>query len=196
MGRVVFSAVSWFLAVLALIAGGGLMALGRWHQPFIDASAAVADGRLDAALPGFVESESRFDRLSVTKQLVPDGYDASIANQLAIMYQQGKLDELVEKAASAPSTGATHFWAGCALFSKGKDEEKPEARLAWLGRAEQEFKSALQLEPDDWNIKYDYELTQRLLAELRKQPKTPPKQLMQLLRPQPKAGGQPARRVG
>src|SRR5436189_132207 len=36
----------------------------------------------------------------------------------------------------------------------------------------------------------------RLAAELRKQPKTPPNQLMQLLRPQPKAGARPARRVG
>ena len=36
----------------------------------------------------------------------------------------------------------------------------------------------------------------RVAAELRKQPKTPPNQLMQLLRPEPKAGARPVKRVG
>ena len=55
---------------------------------------------------------------------------------------------------------------------------------------------ALELAPNDWDTRYNYELTRRLLAELRKQPKTPPKQMMQLLRPQPKTGNQPAKRIG
>ncbi len=46
------------------------------------------------------------------------------------------------------------------------------------------------------NAKQQAELVSRLAAELRKQPKTPPNQLMQLLRPQPKAGAKPVRRVG
>ena len=41
-----------------------------------------------------------------------------------------------------------------------------------------------------------FELTTRLAAELRKQPKTPHNQLMQLLRPEPKAGARPVKRVG
>jgi hypothetical protein len=36
----------------------------------------------------------------------------------------------------------------------------------------------------------------RLAAALRKQPQTPPRQLMQLLRPQPKPGARPVKRVG
>jgi hypothetical protein len=48
----------------------------------------------------------------------------------------------------------------------------------------------------DWDTKYDFELVTKLAAELRKQPKTPPNQLMQLLRPQPKPGAKPVKRVG
>src|SRR5439155_279360 len=48
----------------------------------------------------------------------------------------------------------------------------------------------------DWDTKFDFEMVTRLAAELRKQPKTPPNQLMQLLRPQPKPGAKPVRRVG
>ena len=89
-----------------------------------------------------------------------------------------------------------HFWSGCALFEKARAEEKPEARLSWMSRAEEELRRAVESAPDDWDTKYDFELVTRLAAELRRQPKTPPNQLMQLLRPQPKAGARPARRVG
>ena len=37
------------------------------------------------------------------------------------------------------------------------------------------------LEPDNWDAIYNYELTKRLFEELRKKPKTPPKQLLELL---------------
>ena len=55
---------------------------------------------------------------------------------------------------------------------------------------------AVEAAPDDWDTKFDFEMVTRLAAELRKQPKTPPNQLMQLLRPQPKPGAKPVRRVG
>jgi hypothetical protein len=125
MTRLFLSAASWFLAVVALVCGVGLIALGGWHQPFVDATESAAAGRLDDALGGFEESESRFNRVASTKRLVPEGYDASVANQLAILYRQRRFDDLIEKAGAAPSSAATHFWAGCALFAKGKAEEKP-----------------------------------------------------------------------
>jgi hypothetical protein len=83
-----------------------------------------------------------------------------------------------------------------AFFAKAREEEKPEAQLGWLTRAEEELRRAVEAEPGDWDTKYDFELVTRLASELRKQPKTPPNQLMQLLRPQPKLGSKPARRVG
>ena len=54
----------------------------------------------------------------------------------------------------------------------------------------------LELEPQNWDAIYNYELTKRLFEELRKKPKTPPKQLLELLRPQPKEGNKPVKRIG
>ena len=59
----------------------------------------------------------------------------------------------------------------------------------------EEFRKAIEATPDDWDTKFDFELATRLAAELRKQPNTPPKQMMQLLRP-PTAGAKPPRRTG
>ena len=70
------------------------------------------------------------------------------------------------------------------------------ARLAWFTRAEDELRHAIEATPADWDTKYDFELVTRLAAALRQQPQTPPRQLMHLLRPQPKPGAKPVKRVG
>jgi hypothetical protein len=193
--RPISSAV-WIVSVLALVAGAGLVVLSAWTSPLAAAEEAARAGELERALERYGAAEARFDRLPVTKQLMPAAYYSSVENQLWLQYRLRLYDALLEKAAASPSIAATHFWTGCALFEKAQDEENAEARLGWLGRASEEFRKALERAPGDWDTKYNYELTERLLAELRKQPKTPPKQMLQLLRPEPKAGGRPGRRVG
>ena len=108
---------------------------------------------------------------------------------------EGRYDEVIDLAQKAPAETSPHFWSACAFFQKASVEEKPEARLGWLSRAEEEFRKAVEEAPEDWDTKFDYELTTRLSAELRKQPNTPPKQLMQLLRP-PTPGAKTPRRTG
>ncbi len=132
----------------------------------------------------------------MTARSPADNSTRVIENELWVLYRLGRYDETIEKADRAPDGSAPHFWSGCAFFEKAVAEEKPEARLGWMSRAEEELRRAVESTPDDWDTKYDFELVTRLAAELRKQPKTPPNQLMQLLRPQPKAGAKPAKRVG
>jgi tetratricopeptide (TPR) repeat protein len=184
------------VSVLALISGAGLVALSAWSRPIADGRQAADGGRLEQAIEHYARGEARFDRLPFTKQLLPAAYHGAIVNQLSLQYRLRNYDDLIEKAASSPSIAPVHFWAGSALFSKAREEEDSDIRLGWLGRAAEEFRKALELDPDDWDTKYNYELTSRLLDELRKQPKTPPKQMLQLLRPEPKTGGRPPRRVG
>jgi hypothetical protein len=188
--------VLWLVSVLALVCGTGLVALSAWSRPFEAAGHAADSGRLQEALERYAVSESRFDRFPMAKQVLPAVYHGSVASQLWIHYRLQQYDELLDKAAASPSIAPVHFWAGCALFAKARDEENAETRLGWLGRAAEEFRTALERAPDDWDTKYNYELTSRLRDELRKQPKTPPKQMLQLLRPEPKTGGRPGRRVG
>ena len=57
------------------------------------------------------------------------------------------------------------------MFAKSLQEEGAEGQLQWLTRAEDEFKLALASEPGDWDTKYNYELSARLVAALRRPPK-------------------------
>ena len=182
--------------VLVLLGGVSALAYERWSRPISEGDQLVAEGRLEEALASYGEAEARFDRLPAVKQLVPSEYSHVMANQLWILYRMGKYDEAIDRAAKAPEGAMPHFWAGCAFFEKGKAEQKPEARTGWLSRSEEELRRAVEGEPEDWDAKFDFELVTRLSAELKKQPKTPPTQLMQLLRPQPKPGAKPVKRVG
>jgi tetratricopeptide (TPR) repeat protein len=183
------------LVVLLLASGVALIGYARWTGAIEDADAALADGRLEQAAASYQIVEARFDAVPAAKQIVPIEYTRSVGNHLLALYRLKRYDEVIDLAQKAPAAASPDFWSACALFQKATVEEAPEARLGWLSRAEEELRKAIEAAPEDWDTKYDFELTTRLASELRKQPNTPPKQLMQLLRP-PTAGAKPPRRTG
>jgi tetratricopeptide (TPR) repeat protein len=182
--------------VLLCVAGGAALAYARWTRGTTEGDADLAGGRYEQALARYADVEARFDRFTAAKELFAADYSHVMANQLWVLYRLQRYDDAIDKAQRAPETARPHFWSGCAFFEKARAEEKPDPRLGWLTRAEEEFRRAVEAAPDDWDTKYDFELVTRLAAELRKQPRTPPTQLMQLLRPQPKPGAKPVKRVG
>jgi len=182
--------------VLMLLAGGSAIAYARWMRPAADGDAALADGRYEQALASYADAEARFDSVAAAKELFAGDYGHVMANQLWVLFRLQRYDQTIDKAQRAPESALPHFWAGCAFFEQARAESKPDPRLGWLTRAEEEFRRAVEAAPADWDTKYDFELVTKLAAELRKQPKTPPNQLMQLLRPQPKPGAKPVKRVG
>jgi tetratricopeptide (TPR) repeat protein len=184
------------LMAALLLAGAAALAYARWTRPIADADQALADGELPRALTGYRDAEVRFDRVAAAKQLFTSEYNRVVANELWLLYRLGRYDETIDRAERAPEGASPHFWAGCAFVDKARVSDNAEARLGWLSRAEEEFRRAVEAAPDDWDTKFDFEMTTRLAAELRKQPKNPPNQMMQLLRPQPKAGAKPPKRVG
>jgi tetratricopeptide (TPR) repeat protein len=183
------------LAILMLAAGAGFVGYARWSRALTAGDAALAAGRLDQALASYEQAEARFDRTPAARQLFAREYARAAANRLWVLYQLKRYDDTIDVAEHAPEQAAPHFWSGSAFFQKARVEEQPEARLGWLARAEEEFRKAVADAPDDWDTRFNFELTTRLVAELRKQPKTPPSQMMQLLRPS-STGTKTPRRVG
>lgn len=190
------ASVSIAVALIALPLGAGLLWFAGWREPMARADAAAAAGQWKDALASYAEAEARFTAWPAAQQIFPAQYRAAAANQLMARYRLGAIDEVIETAESAPDSAARRFWTGAALFAKSAQEEKAEARIGLLGRATDEFKAALELEPGNWDVIYNYELSRRLFDELRKKPETPPKQMLQLLRPQPREGNKPTRRIG
>jgi hypothetical protein len=146
----------------------------------------------------FRTAESRLTRVPALQQVAPTLLGSVQANQVRLLYHMRRYDEAIEKAADSTSVHGTHFWSGCALFARAAAEERAPTRLEWFERAEAEFKTALEARPEDWDTKFNFELTRTLLNRLREEPETPRRLLFELVRPQaPRSGGSaPPRRTG
>lgn len=192
------------VAILALIAGVTLLAYGYWSEPVAEAAAAMHAGDTERAVEGYAASVERYRDLPAMQRLLSADHALVSHNQLALLYRLNRYDEVLEAAAEAPPDAAPHFWAGCALFRKGMQAEKPESQLEWLTRAEDEFKLALEAAPTHWDTKFNYELSARLAAALRPpakkggtQQKSVPSTLLQLLRRAPQQQqDRPVKKVG
>jgi hypothetical protein len=184
------------LSVLLLIAGAAAVAYARWSRAIDDGDAALARGDAETALAAYATAAERFEAHPMLRQMFARDYARIAGARLALQYRLQRYDAVLADAEGAPAAAAPHFWAGLALFAKSRSDERPEDQNAALMRAEDELRQAVEAAPADWDTKYNFELVARLAAALRKQPHTPPDELMQLLRPQPRAGTNPPRRVG
>ncbi|HTM23724.1 MAG TPA: hypothetical protein VL225_00945 [Vicinamibacterales bacterium] len=184
------------LSVLLLIAGAAAVAYAQWSRSIDDGDAALARGDTETALAAYATAADRFEAHPMLRQMFARDYARVAGARLALQYRLQRYDAVLAEAEGAPPAAAPHFWAGLALFAKSRSDERPEDQNAALMRAEDELRQAVEAAPADWDAKYNFELVTRLAAALRKQPHTPPDELMQLLRPQPRAGTKPPRRVG
>lgn len=193
-----------FVSLVALCVGLVLVLYARWTAPLARASAAAAAADQEDALAAYHAAVERFGQWPVMRRLMVGDHALGAHNELALLYRLGRYDDLIDRAPAAPAEAAPHFWAGCALFKKGAYAEDAEKQLEWLTRAEDEFKLALAAAPDDWDAKFNYELTARLTAALRPSDKSGPQQkgvpasLMRLLRPESEEQRQkrPIKKVG
>jgi hypothetical protein len=183
-------------AAAALVVGAGLLALDWWLRPVSEGGQALAHGDTVRALERYETAYQRFDRLPIAKSALPGVYELVVASDLSLLYAQQRFDDVIERAGAQEASGSAPFWAGCALFDKGLLEEKPEARVAWISQSHQEFRRALDLTPSDWDAKFNYELTGKLVSGLQKQPTTSRQDMMKLLREAPKTDKQSTRKVG
>ena len=181
-----FRSFFYLLSVLALIGGAALLAYGQWSKPLLEAERAIQARDSEEALRAYSVSVARFRERPPMQQLLREDYARVTENQLAILYRTGQYETVIDTAGSAPVDAAPHFWVGCAMFAKSLQEAGAEGQLQWLTRAEDEFKLALASEPGDWDTKYNYELSARLVAALRRPPKpgNKPSAAIKLLRPE------------
>jgi hypothetical protein len=183
-------------ASLLLILGGLLIGAGLWLRPVFEAERAADAGDAALAVEQYHIAHQRFDRVPFIKTAVPALYDRVVANELSLLYSLLRFDDIIDKASAEESNPAAPFWAGCALFDKGLMEERPQARTGWISQAHQEFRRALDLAPDDWDAKFNYELTGKLVSGLQKQPQTSRQDMMKLLRESPNSQRDPVRKAG
>ncbi len=174
-----------------MIVGLSLLAAAWWLRPIGAAERALASGDLERAAQQYGVSRRRLDRTIFAKSLFPALTDLVTGHELSLQYSLRRYDRILELATNSAMPGPASFWAGCALFDKSLVQADPDAKLGMMSDAHQAFRRALEAAPGDWDARFNYEMTGRLLSILREQPHVSTEEIIKLLRergPQPRGG--------
>ncbi|MBI4482834.1 MAG: hypothetical protein HY652_08095 [Acidobacteria bacterium] len=142
----------------------------------------------EQALARLDETESDFFRYGWLKRAFSDRYGQIVLDKIQLRYTRGEFDAVMDLAESskekisARDAVRARFWLGNSYFRKALGEKEPQAALAWLHRAEKEYREALAAEPDDWDIKYNYELVKTILMATEEKKEKLQKEVFDLLR--------------
>jgi tetratricopeptide (TPR) repeat protein len=177
-----------FIISVALIGYGWMM------QQFERAQNAYRQGDSVRALEFYGGVESPFQKLPWMSALFKEEYEHLNLNAVAILYSQGKYQEALAKLEKLPAddpslveTGDYSFWMGNLLFRQAVESKNPESSVNALKGALSEYQKGLVAQPDDWDLKFNYELMRHIFAQQdrnRQQQEQKVKTLIEKMRPQ------------
>lgn len=150
----------------------GLLAYGWWLLRIEKGNLALSQGETETAAKLYEAAEGPFRRAPWLGQILRDDYQRLIFRQVHILYAKGKNDEAIEKLEQATATapflaqsGEYSFWTGNLLFRQAVQTKDPETSVNALKAALSEYQKGLAAEPDDWDLKYNYELVNYIFSQ-------------------------------
>jgi tetratricopeptide (TPR) repeat protein len=164
--------INWSAWLLVLLISLGLFAYAWLNFELDRAKAAFDQGDLERALAIYSRIEEPFQSLPWLAQVFVAEHKQAGLNQVAILYSQRKnadaLTKLEELPAYAPAlveSADYSFWMGNVLFRQALESGDSETIANSLKSAMSEYQRGLAAEPDDWDLKYNYELVRSILAQ-------------------------------
>jgi tetratricopeptide (TPR) repeat protein len=177
-----------FVISVALIGYGWMM----WQ--FERAQNAYRQGDSAQSLEIYNEVDKPFQKLPWMSALFKEEYEHLNLNQVAILYSQGKYREAFAKIEGLPAddpslaaNGEYSFWMGNLLFRQALETKNTESSVNALKGALSEYQKGLVAQPDDWDLKFNYELVRHIFAQKdqnRQQQEQKVKTLIEKMRPQ------------
>ncbi len=158
--------------LLLLLLCLGLLGYGWMMRQFETAQNALRRGDSAQALEYYGRAERPFQTFPWLAALLKEEYARVSLNQVAILYNQKQNQEALEKLEQLPTqlpalaeTGDFGFWMGNLLFRQATESKNPEAALKALKAALSEYQKGLAASPDDWDLKFDYELVRSIFVK-------------------------------
>jgi|ERR671924_1922206 tetratricopeptide (TPR) repeat protein len=180
--------------LLVFLISAGLIAYGWLMLQFDHAQKALHQGDSARALEVYARAETPFHQIPWFAQLFEDEYKHLSFNQIAILYSQrrnreslAKLEQLPAYAPALVESSDYCFWMGNLLFRQAVESKDPEASVNALKTALSEYQRGLVSQPDDWDLKFNYELVRKIFSQQdrdRKKQEQKVKSIMEKMRPQ------------
>jgi tetratricopeptide (TPR) repeat protein len=172
----------------------GLIGYGWMMRQFERAQNAYRQGDSAQALELYGSVESPFQKLPGIPALFKEEYKHLNLNQVAILYSQRKYQEALAKLEELPADAPTlvesadySFWMGNLWFRQAVESKNPETSVNALKAALSEYQKGLVAQPDDWDLKFNYELVRNIFGQQnrnRQQQEQKVKTLIEKMRPQ------------
>ena len=180
--------------VLVLLVSLGLLAYGWLMLQFEHAQNAFRQGDTNRAMEIYARVESPFQKLPWLAELFKEEYKHLSFNQVSILYSQrkneeasAKLEQLPAHAPALVESSDYSFWMGNLLFRQAVESKNPEATVNALKAAMSEYQRGLAAQPDDWDLKFNYELVRSIFAQQdrdRQKQEQKVKSIIEKMRPQ------------
>jgi hypothetical protein len=164
--------------LLVFVSSAMLLSWARWVQGIADGDRALAAGNLSGAEQAFEAADRWAAHTLLPAVCTRSQYRWLALSRASLLNSRGKYDDLehvLEGAvARSPEFGADagyHFWVGIVEYRKAMAQTDKRTQRAGLQQAADSFRAAMAAQPrtpggPDWDAKYDYEFTSRLVAEM------------------------------
>ena len=167
-----FAGMVLALAVAAL--SFALLSYSRWTYEIAQANSALAGEDYAAAERTYSAASALAEHSLFPLTRFHATWRRLVFNRARALYAMKQYDamERMLEAASVRVPSLTedpeyHFWIGNVQYRQAMVETDKEALRTKLERASDSFRAGLAAAADDWDLKYNYELTARLLAGMR-----------------------------
>ncbi len=155
-----------------LLLSAALLGYGAWRLALERGARAAARGDSETAARSYAAAERPFTAVPVLARLFPDGYSRAVYPQVALLYARAKVDDAVGKLERAATVSPAMseqsefaFWNGNAMLKRALATSDPETVVKHLYAASAQYRKGLEAAPDDWDLKYNYELVQYILTQ-------------------------------
>jgi tetratricopeptide (TPR) repeat protein len=134
--------------------------------------AAARHGELEIASAIFERAETPFRKVPWLSRILEEDYKGLIFDQVNVLFTQeepevifDKFEEAVSNAPSIKDQGDFSFWMGNLLFRRAVASQDSEQTLTYLKSALAEYQRGLAVAPEDWDLKYNYEVIKQIFAQ-------------------------------
>ncbi|MBI4488217.1 MAG: hypothetical protein HY694_03970 [Deltaproteobacteria bacterium] len=182
-----------FILLLILVLSAGLISYAWWLFQIEKGHRTFRRGDNQTASEIYQAAEAPFRTVPWLAQLLRDDYQRLAFSQVGLLYAEGRNDEVIEKlqeeVVRAPfllESGEYSFWLGNALLRRAVQSKDPEASMDALKAAGAEYQKGLVAQPEDWDLKYNYELVKHILSQKErdtKQQEEKVKSILEKMRP-------------
>ena len=176
------------ILVLLFVLSLGLIGYAAWLFQIDKGNRAYRGGELARASELYAKAARPVAAFPWLSYALANDFENLLFNQVAVHYRMGQIAEAAEKlqqgAEQAPfvtQSGEYSFWLGNLLFRNAVASKNPQDFLKHLKAALDEYERGLRAAPEHWDLKYNYEMTKRILSQKGQSPQNTQEKLKSIL---------------